>query len=86
MFSAWHGRMKKKLGDAAPSIHKTINVLKDEQLSKQVIIDQMLAGEDPPLPQKKYRTRNRRIRNVVEDYANRNRLEYLRAISYNFDY
>ena len=68
-----------------PNFWKFINILKREQSLNHVNISQARAGHQPE-PQRldgRYQDSNRRIKNIVQDYHNRDRLQYLRGLAHN---
>ena len=58
--------------------------LQTEQKNNQLIVERLLAGEDPSL-KKKYRDLDRRLRTVVLDYENRSSIDKLRGCSHNIN-
>ncbi|KAK3580671.1 hypothetical protein CHS0354_017949 [Potamilus streckersoni] len=61
------------------------NSAEKEQNTNQLVVECLLAGEDPPLRKKKYRDLDRRLRTVVLDYENRSSIDYLRRYSHNIN-
>ena len=49
------------------------------------MINQYIAGIDPPPSRKVYRDTAQRILSIVRDYANRDLLDYLQGLAHNFD-
>ena len=62
-------------------IWKFIDILKWEQ--SHVNISQARAGHQPEPECRRYQDSNRRIKNIVQDYHNRDRLQYLRSLAHN---
>ncbi len=80
----WHSGFNQKMADAYPSIYRMIELLKQEQLRQENILTQLLAGHPPPAPNRVYQNLNARVLRIVQGYAERPILEFLRAIAYNY--
>lgn len=79
----WHRGFQSQVASSHPIFWKFLSILQNEESLKRVEIIQNLVGH-PPLPQRRrYRDCNARILAVVDDYANRERIQYLRAIAHN---
>ena len=79
----WHSAFARSITCARPSVWTFIRSVKQENAMSSLTIAQVEGGQ-PPVPQRlAYRKINERLRTVFRDYANRNVLDYLRAISYN---
>ncbi|KAB0805687.1 hypothetical protein PPYR_02657 [Photinus pyralis] len=61
-----------------------IESLKKQQTIHAYQINQFITGAPPPRPNKRYATISARIHVIVNDYDNRNIIDYLRGISNNF--
>ncbi|XP_031334003.1 uncharacterized protein LOC116182551 [Photinus pyralis] len=82
---AAHRRLQIELGMDHPTIWKFVNALKSIQKGRDGEYEQLLAGRQPPKKLKKYRDADTRITRLVLDFENRNIIEYLRGISYNYE-
>ena len=58
---------------------------KSETLDRAAIV-QAEAGHPPPRQRRRYVDNNRRILNIVDDYPNREQLQYLRSIAHNINF
>ena len=79
----WHNGFAGRFEETYPNIWKFIDTLKKENGVQHLNIAQFMAGRMPTKQRKTYRELNTRINTIVGDYANRQRIDYLRAISYN---
>ena len=71
------------LGVTRPTLWKYIDGLKRCQKLRDVEIEQLIAGRQPPAKKTMYVLRDARILRIVRDYANRAILDYLRGLSHN---
>ena len=78
----WHNGFQRSLMCSHPTVWRLIEHLKKEEGLQRFSMTQALAGQIVPT-RKLYRTCNTRISNVVNDYSNRTRLDYLRSIAHN---
>ena len=76
--------MKDRFGRCGNDIYKFIRVLYNEALFRQQQIFRLIAGGDPPTTDKEIDDKNKRICTIVGEYVERERLDFLRGISYNF--
>ena len=76
--------MKDRFGRCGDDIFKFIRVLYNEALFRQQLIWRLIPGGEPPHVNKEIEDRNKRICTVVGEYAQRERLDFLRGIAYNF--
>jgi hypothetical protein len=60
--------------------------MKEEQAVTEKIRAQHAAGRKVASAVRKYVNVNERVRNIVQDYPNRQRLHFLRAIAHNLNY
>ena len=79
----WHRRFQANVGAYHPNFWKFIDILKQEQSLNHVNISQARAGHQPEPQRRRYQDSNRRIKNIVQDYHNRDRLQYLRGLAHN---
>lgn len=79
----WHRKMQAAVAAHHPNIWRFLTVLQREQSFLNVKISQQLGGHPVEPPRKKYRDCNARIMNIVNDFVNREHLDYLRAIAHN---
>ena len=78
----WHHSFKRSVGQCHATIWKFVDCLKREHASMHLKIAQDIAGVVQPPQSRRYRDLNARILTVTRDYANRNTVDFLRAISY----
>jgi hypothetical protein len=81
----WHNAFARSVQIAHPTLPRLVVKLQKEQNNNQLIVERLLAGEDPPLKKKKYRDLDRRLQTVVLDYENRASIDYLRGCSHNIN-
>ena len=79
----WHRRFQANVGAYHPNFWKFIDILKREQSLNHVNISQARAGHQPEPQRRRYQDSNRRIKNIVQDYHNMDRLQYLRGLAHN---
>ena len=65
---------------------KFINLLRTEENIIRVEIIQNLAGHPPPARRRRYVDANQRILAIVDDFQNRDNMEYLRSIAHNLGF
>ena len=78
----WHRRFQANVGAYHPNVWKFIDILKREQSLNHVNISQARTDHQPK-PQRRRYNRRRRIKNIVQDYHNRDRLQYLLGLAHN---
>ena len=76
-------RFQANVGAYHPNFWKFIDILKREQSLNHVNISQARAGHQPEPQRRRYQDSNRRIKNIVQDYHNMDRLQYLRGLAHN---
>ena len=81
----WHRRFQANVGAYHPNFWKFIDILKREQSLNHVNISQARAGHQPEPQRRRYQDSNRRIKNIVQDYHNMDRLQYLRGLAHNIN-
>ena len=79
----WHRRFQENVGGYHPNVWKFIDILKLEQSLNHVNISQARAGHQPEPQRRRYQDSNRQIKNIVQDYHNRDRLQYLHGFAHN---
>ena len=79
----WHHRFQSHLKAHHPSFWKFIDTLKQEESVIRASVLQNEGGHAPSPPRRGYTDVNQRIIRIVDDYPNRERVNYLRSISYN---
>ena len=79
----WHQRFQANVGAYHPNFWKFIDILKREQSLNHVNISQARAGHQPEPQRRRYQDNDQRIKNIVQDYHNRDRLQYLRGLAHN---
>ena len=68
-------------------IHQNVlNVLREEEGLGRVSIFQHLGGHPPQPARRRYLDCNRRILRIVDDFPNRQRMNYLRSIAHNLSF
>ncbi|ESN98187.1 hypothetical protein HELRODRAFT_177435 [Helobdella robusta] len=82
----WHRAFSELIGASHPTVWKFISSLKDEQALNEGKIEQYVAGANPPPSKKVYRDTAVRIKRIVQDYDNRDRMDYLRGLAHNFNF
>ena len=79
----WHRRFQANVGAYHANFWKFIDILKREQGLNRVNISQARAGHQPEPQRRRYQDSNQRIKNIVQDYHNMDRLQYLRGLAHN---
>lgn len=82
----WHHRFNTIVGKCHANLYEFIAAMRKEQAFTERIRAQHAAGRQVVVPNRKYANLSTRIRNIVADYANRRRLDFLRAIALNLNY
>lgn len=78
-------RLQNELGMDHPTIWKFVEALKKIQKGRDLHLQQIIAGHGPQAKLRKYVQADERISRLVNDFYNRNILDFLRGISYNFE-
>jgi hypothetical protein len=81
---AAHRRLQAEFGMDHPNIWKFIDGIRAVQKGRDLVYEQFVRGDQPPVKRRKYVAADFRIRRIVESYRERNIIEYLRGISHNF--
>lgn len=82
----WHRGFQATCGTYFPNIFRLIDALKRQQGLHNLEVTQLVAGNPGNPHNKKYAAAARRVRTIVQDQANRNVIDYLRGIAYNFEF
>ncbi|XP_022161694.1 uncharacterized protein LOC111027604 [Myzus persicae] len=82
----WHRGFSSLLGANHPSIWKFIEGLQNQQSLNQFQINQYIAGLPPAQERRCYRDTAFRIKEIVEDYGNRDTSDYLQGIAHHFQF
>lgn len=77
----WHRAFQANVGSHHPSIWAFVAVLQREEAKQRVSVQQAIA----PKRRKRYEAVDKRIRDVVSDYDNREFADYLRGIAVNIE-
>lgn len=79
----WHRSFQGHLSSCHPNFWKFINVLKKEESYVRASILQHQGGHPVPAQRRRYADCNERIMRILDDYPNRQILDYLRSIAHN---
>lgn len=82
----WHRGFQATCGIHFPNIFRFIDAIKRQQALHNFEITQLVAGNPVNRQNRRYAMMDVRIRTIAQDYANRNTIEYLRGIAYNFEF
>ena len=82
----WHRSFQGHVSACHPVFWKFLSVLQKEESMIRISIVQHLAGHPAPPPRQRYLDSSRRILRILDDYPNRQRLQYLRAIAHNLTF
>ena len=82
----WHRSFQSHVTAYYPVFWKYLSVLQKEENMIRISIVQHLPGHPPPPPWQRYLDSTRRILRILDDYPNRQRLQYLRAIAHNLTF
>ena len=81
-FKGWHRGMKRQFQECGENIYKFIGVLYGEARLKLQLIYQLGRGIEIPDPDPVTRRRNAEICRVVQQYGERDKIDFLRGISH----
>jgi hypothetical protein len=81
---ATHRRLQAEFGVDHPTLWKFIDGIRVVQKSIDQIYRQFVRGDQGSKKRNKYQQADARILTIVEDHENREFMEYLRGIAYNF--
>lgn len=79
----WHRSFQGHLSACHPNFWKFVSVIKKEEAIVRVSILQHLGGHPAPPARRRYADCNARILRIVDDYPNRQTIDYLRSIAHN---
>lgn len=82
----WHRSFQTMISECHPTIWKFIKSLKKEEGIIRATVLQNQGGHEPPRQRRRYADNNARILRIVDDYANRDRIYYLRSIAHNINF
>jgi hypothetical protein len=74
------------MGDEHRNVFSFITLLKDYQMLNETKIAQALAGHPPPAQRQKYKDVTAAITNIMLDYGNRTKVQFLRGIAHVLTY
>ena len=74
--------MQMSIGHMHPAIYKFIDILRVEQNHTSNKVIRIDTGQHDDVKQSKYVRVNKAISKIVSEYSSRDRLEYLRSISF----
>ena len=77
-------RIDAELQVQKPVIWKFIDSIKKMQKERDLVQQQLLSGQAPAVKRLKYRQCDDRIERIVNDYANRTTIQYLRGLANSF--
>jgi len=75
--------LKEKLGMEHPNLRKFIKSLRKVQKGRDIFLEQIIAGHEPPAKRKKYIDCDKRIVDIVSTYKKENMIQYLPSVVYN---
>jgi len=82
----WHRGFQETCATTYPNIFRFIDALKKQQGLHNFEITQLIAGSSGNQKNNKYAAISARIKTIVNDFENRNVIDYLRGIAYNFEF
>ena len=82
----WHRGFQAHVSACHPVFWKFLEVLQKEETVVRVGILQNEGGHEPPPQRRRYVDCNQRILRIVDDFPNRQRIDYLRSIAHNLAY
>ena len=85
LIEGWHRGCQASLDGEHPSVWKCITFLQTEEDLVRTTNEQITAGQTIRKERKEQKKRTERIQAIVRDYNNRDRLDFLRAVTYNFN-
>ena len=82
----WHRSFSELFGASYPTIWKFLEIFKGEKERNEAIMEQYTAGAEPPRKKKKYKDIALRIQTIVNNFENRELLDYQRGIAHNLSF
>ena len=82
----WHRSFQGHVSACRPVFWKFLSVLQKEENMICILIVQHLARHPAPPPRQRYFDSSRRILRILDDYPNRQTLQFLRAIAHNLTF
>lgn len=82
----WHRGFETQIAADHPNIWKFIDGIQREQSLNYLKIEQLVSGQQDPVPRKKYRDCSERIARLVQNFDRDNLCDYLRGIAHNLSY
>ena len=82
----WHRGFQAHVSACHPVFWKFLEVLQKEETVVRVGILQNESSHQPPPQRRRYVDCNQRILRIVDDFPNRQRIDYLRSIAHNLAY
>ena len=85
VLEGWNHRIQHVVGQANPSFARFIKCLKMEQKNSEHRIGLALSGKIKGNVTQKAESRQRALKTLIDDYANRDILDFLRGVSHNIE-
>lgn len=82
----WHRSFQGHLSACHPNFWRFLKVLKQEEVFNRTAILQHRGGHPVPAQRRRYANCNQRIIRIVDDYANRDTIDYLRTVAHNLSF
>ena len=83
LIEGWHRGIQSSLDGDHPSVWKCMQFLQVEEQWSRTADEVITGGGKPRKERREQKTRTTRLRTIVQDYPNRNILDFLRGITYN---
>lgn len=83
LLEGWHNGIQSSLTGHHPTIWKFLTFLQKEELLQRSISEKVTAGNDTRYESEEQIKKTQRLQNIVRDYDNRTKIDFLRGISYN---
>ena len=82
----WHRGLSATLGITNPTIWKFLDAMRSTFRQQERDLEQLIAGRQPSRQRKQWTALTQRLQTVCNRYAEAPLLEFLRGITYNFNY
>ena len=82
----WHRGFQSHVTTCHPSFWKFTDIMKQEEGLVRAGVLRNQGGHSPPPQRRGYANNHARILRIVDDYATRGRINYLRSIAHNTDF